>query len=468
MPDGSESELGEVLCSFGCSPQRLDPGPLAIANREVAARQQSGSTAQKSPALLLQSTPEWRRASLSATAHIPAGYTYLAQLMGHDVGSSVSQSSVPRTGRGNAIGAVSALGTRRYNLIDNPLTLETVYGPGPLMLSHLYDPDTKLFRLTKGARLARYYRTSTDPLSADRRPIRALYDERNRDTLMMHELTVAWMQFHNRCARMLLDSHQPFTVYVIVRNHAVRIWHDIVRQDILPRFLHPEIASMQSTPPEWELDESTLLHGLFRAFHAMPLAAYNLGRNGNHNLRSLLKSGFDHSDAETSWSIDWPLFFGEKPGGPKSGLSASVAPELRTPGAPLVVIAMDRDSAGEAQPLRAGNPEIKAALASLPAPWPERLTPEQLAADFNAAFPNAPVMLDADVIRWGPLFQMMMIEAQLHGQKGGFGPLGSALLRGSINGSIDRVLLDPERSAAQNLPRPATMLELIKLVRQEG
>jgi hypothetical protein len=70
------------------------------------------------------------------------------------------------------------------------------------------------------------------------------------------------------------------------------------------------------------------------------------------------------------------------------------------------------------------------------------------------------------MIEWGPLFQSLMIEAQLHGVQGGFGPLGSALLRGSVQGSIDRVRLTTDASGAQNLPRPATMLELIATVKK--
>ncbi|MBU3029901.1 hypothetical protein [Paracoccus marinaquae] len=463
-------------CRFGCGPVPVSPAPrpaprgAATPRAAGAAADDAGVRDRLPPEILLRSNHAWRKTSLQATAHIPSGYTYLGQLMGHDMGSSVPLSSVPHVTRGNVIGAVSVLGPRRYNLIDNPLTLETVYGSGPMMLSHVYDPDTMLFRLTPGARLARVYRGSHDPMSqADNRPIRALYDERNRDTLMLHELAVAWMQFHNLCARRLLASgRKPFEAYAMARAHSVRVWHGIIRDDILARFLHPEIAAMaeDDLPPEWRLDEVTLLHGLFRAFHAMPLAAYDLGRQGMHNLADLLKSGFDVSEAESDWNIDWPLFFGLKPGGPMTGLSASVAPELRAPTTAAAVIALDNSAAAEARPLRPGNAKIEAALALLPAPWPTRLAPLALATEFRARHPDSPVDVTADMIEWGPLFQMIMIEAQLYGQKGGLGPFGSALLRASITGTIDRVVLAPEQEGAGNLPRPATMMKLIELVRE--
>jgi len=468
-------------CPFGCVPgrgrlragrNRAPLAALAMAPDMAAEASPLGASDdrrdidQRKPWILLRSDPQWRAACLSRVAHIPSGYTYLAQLMGHDLGSSVEAASVPWS-RG-AEDDTAATPPVRYNLIDNPLTLETVYGPGPAMLAHVYDPETWLFRLTPGARLARIYARGLNAVSdPDPRPIRALYDERNRDSLMLHELVVAWMQFHNRNARALMaQGIEPYRAYVLARTHAVRCWHRIVTEDLLPRFLHPEIAALPAPPRACELDETTLLHGLCRAFHALPLAAYALGRSGLHNLGTLLKRGYAVSEAETDWRIDWPLFFGARPGGPRSGMSASVAPELRAPVTAAAIIALDTRSAAEARPLRLGNARIGAARAALPGDWPARLTAARLAADFAAAHPEAPVALDADALEWGPLYQFLMVEAQVHGQQGGFGPLGSALLAASVAGSIRRVVMAAEGPREAGLPRPASMLELINLVRE--
>ena len=471
MTDSNQGHLLTQPCRFGCGPAPLRP-PRTRSESPTADTLPPADSAEevRPPVILLQTTHAWRRTCLMRTAHIPAGYTYLGQLLGHDIGSSVPQSTVPHVTRGNAIGAVSILGTSRYNLIDNPLTLETIYGPGPLMLSHLYDPDTLLFRLTPRARLARLYRRRSDSLAdSDSQPIRALYDERNRDTLMLHELAVAWMQFHNLCARQLMEQRvTPLDAYVITRAHAVHVWHGIIRGDILPRFLHPRIAAMadHDLPPEWRLDEATLLHGLFRAFHALPLASYHLGRDGPHNLSELLKSGFEVSEAEATWRIDWPRFFGKKPGGPMTGISASVAPELRAPVTAAAVIAKDHETGIKTETLRAGNRAIRAAIARLPDDWRDRLAPAAMAAEFQARHPDSPAELDAKALEWGPLFQMLMVEAQLYGHDGGLGPLGSALLRASVAGSMDRIVPKDESPDASDLPRPATMLDLIELTRK--
>ncbi|MFT4015201.1 MAG: hypothetical protein QM682_17795 [Paracoccus sp. (in: a-proteobacteria)] len=464
-----------IGCPMGCAPGRIalravppdtraapdqgaDPAPLLPEDdrRHVAPRL---------PEVLEWSTRDWRAACLAQVAHIPSGYTYLAQLMGHDIGSSTPSDAVPY---------VDQAGGRRapfYNLIDNPLTLETIYGPGPSLLAHIYDPETMLFRLTPGARLARIYARGRDSLSdADPRPIRALYDERNRDSLMLHELAVAWMQFHNLCARRLMTQGlDPLTAYCQARAHVVRVWHAVLRDDLLPRFLHPQIAALDpaALPPVWELGETSLLAGLCRSFHGLPLAAYPLGRSGVHNLGKLLKRGYDISEAEAAWQIDWALFFGTLPEGPMTGLSASVASELRAPVRAAAVMALDNDAAVRLDPMRPGSTAIQAAIAALPGDWPARLAPARLAQDFNAAFPASPIRIDTAALRWGPLFQFLMVEAQLHGRLGGFGPLGSALLMASVLGAARRVVLARETRRTAALPRPTGMLDLLNLTRME-
>lgn len=463
MPD----DLPHLMtCPLGaCAPGRSDLHPAPQMNTaRLRATGRPPRLDEVLPRILIDTTPDWRAACLDQVGQIPAGYTYLAQLMGHDIGSSTVADAVPYVARDRGR-------ARRYNLIDNPLTLETVYGPGPSLLSHVYDPETLLFRLTPGARLARLYTRGRDALAdPDPRPIRALYDERNRDTLMLHELTVAWMQFHNRNARQLMaQGASAFSAYCQARAHAVRVWHDILTGDLLPRFLHPDIAALPATglPESWSLDEASLLHGLCRAYHALPLAAYHLGRSGLHNLGKLMKRGYAPSEAETDWAIDWALFLADRPGGPMTGISASVAPELRAPVTATAVIALDLATTQQTFPDRPGGQDTSQAIAALPQPWPQRITPQAMAADFAAAHPQAPVHLDAQVLQWGPLYQFLMVEAQLHGQRGGFGPLGSALLRGSIHDLIGQVVLARETAATQALPRPARMLDLINIVRTE-
>lgn len=459
MPDSYDPFL-QIDCS---------PGAICAAGPPPALPDGRRDPAIYLPRILTGTTPAWRRACLAQVARIPAGYTYLAQLMGHDMGNSVGLDAIPHVPAAPGPAPDRRRPAMRYNQIENPLTLETVYGPGPKLLNHLYDPETLLFRITPGARLARVY-PGVPGLDGRQRgtPIRALYDERNRDTLMLHELTVAWMQFHNRCARALMAAGKsPFLAYALGRAHAVRVWHLILTVDLLPRFLHPRIATLpaDALSPDWELNEPTLLHGLFRAFHALPLAAYPMRGTAAQALGRLMKSGPAPSHAETTdWRIDWPAFLGARAGGPLTGLSASVAPELRMAEA---IAAMDFVTATETFPMRLENPALRRASRALPDDWPDRLTPKRLAEDFATAHPDAPGLPGPGVLKRGPLYLALLVEAQLHGQDGGFGPLGSALLRASVLGSMARVRLAGETLATRALPRPATMLDLIDLARKD-
>lgn len=442
---------GPGYCGQG--PARLTRGLSQVPEPEGDA---TDDIPREPPQTLLIVDPAWRATCLERVGGIPAGYTYLAQLMGHDMGNSVAVDAHPHAAPSGSAPL------RRYNLIENPLCLETIYGAGPLQPGALYDPQTLLFRLQPGvdqAALIAYRPEKEGPVLGD--PIRVLHDERNRDTLMLHELAVAWMQFHNRCARRLAGQG-AWQAHVLARGHVVRVWHRILVDDLLKRFVHPAISGA-GIDPRWVLDETTLLNGLSRAFHALPLDAYPMKESGLHNLCDLMKSGHGKSLAENSWHVDWPLMLGKHAGGPKTGVSASIAGQMRLP---LGAIArMDLASATGANPLRLGHPAIAALVNTLPRDWPKRLTPAQLAQDFSEAFPKAPVTPTAADLSWGPLYQALMVEAQIYGHGGGFGPLGSALLKASVLNAIERVRIAPGGDAVGHLETPETMLELITLAR---
>lgn len=445
-------------------------------------RAAAGTAFPRSAPILTKPAPGWRKMALDATAHIPSGYTYLAQLLGHDMGRSVDAADFPNveateyervlpTATPDARGD----GTRllRYNLIRNPLTLETIYGPVPGMLSHLYDPVTLLFRLREGVNLAEVFEPTAQHTGAvpSLNPIRALYDERNRDTLMLHELAVVWMQYHNQLARRFRAAGtEDRAALSQARNHAVATWHKIIRQDILPAFVHPAIMDLPKAglAREWRLNEITLLHGLFRAFHSLPLASYPLGgKSGRQNLDLLMNFKITQSTAEANWAVDWAVFFGKGDERPLTGISASHDAGLRMPKG--LIGGLDLGSAKKAQPYRPMDGAIKAALASGGGQfWPVADYLQQVMQAFNAQFPGAgATALTVHDLKTGPLYYFLQIEAQVFGQKGSFGPFGSAVLRASIEASLGRVRVGDRLNAKDQNALPATMIELITLVRSE-
>lgn len=213
MPPGKPSD---ALTGLSCG-MVLDEGSIAAALSRLSPELRD-ALPTKSADILTKPNLEWRGECLRKVGHIPSGYTYLAQLMGHDMGFSVPVGSVPHVDQASAtpddpLAVMRPAG--RYNLIRNPFTLETIYGAGPALLSHLYDPQTLLFRLSPyEIRASLQWPQLAADESSPRVPVRALYDERNRDTLMLHELTVAWMQYHNLCAlRLQLEkSRNPMQI----------------------------------------------------------------------------------------------------------------------------------------------------------------------------------------------------------------------------------------------------------------
>lgn len=420
----------------------------------------------------------WRAYCLNTAdkAHIPAGYTYLGQLIGHDMGSSVRMAEMPVTLRG------SAQTRQRFNLIDAPLSLETIYGPGPSMLSHVFDPATLLFRIGSRERISR-------TIGTPGLRIRALYDRRNRDTLMLHELAAIWMKYHNRIATQVAANggFDPAQAYGIARRHVVRAWHRIIRGDFLPHLMDPAVTAMSPGKMALvpELDETTLLHGLFRAFHCMPRSIYQLrrGKSDSHFLHHLLLGPDGSSRAEKDrWSIDWSLFLSDDAGATKTGMTASSSPDLiLSEGKHLRVL--DLKTATETGPLALGNPGLQGWLAQINPNWCDQMSAGALAAGFlafwngyaaghpDAAKSRGKAMdgLDADAMRAMPLYEIIKIEAQLYGLQGRLGPFGSLLLRRSIEASIDRLEFseNPQKAKAPELPElPGSMLELITNLQQ--
>jgi hypothetical protein len=466
-PDTSATvpPISEEPMPLTCSPGRFfcqDPGVMP------AHRQSAQDRTREPPALLLEPDQVWRDACQMQVAHIPAGYTYLMQLLGHDMGHSVPLDMCPATLRGKGARTLGVSPPNRYNLIENPATLETIYGPGPWKLPFLYDPETLLFRVVPTARLAQLFTVgSTSAPGAPTFNLRALYDERNRDTIMLHELAVVWMQFHNHCARILMEqSIPPDEAFARTRAHCVRVWHRIIRDDILPRFIHQDMVNAD-LHPEWALSETTLLSGLFRAFHALPLDSYRRNSKDSHNLGDLMKKGYDTSQAEESrWFIDWLFFLGGAEDSPHAGISVSVSSALQVQSVSLAQ--MDLNTAKVAYPNRMGSRDFSAKWACLPVKWRARITAARLSADFADRFHYAPIRPTEDNLKWGPIYYPLMVEAQLYGHQGGLGPLGSALLRTSVLTTLARVRLPPATKLTATLPFPTTMLCLITATRKSS
>ncbi len=408
--------------------------------------------------------PVRRQVRMSRKAVIPAGYTYFAQLIGHDIGNSVSLDAVPHTTRGSLSTKTKAPQSGRYNLIENPLTLETIYGPGPTLMHHLFDPDTFLFRVE---RMQMNSLVLLGPDGGSDHSIRALYDTRNRDTPFLHRMSVILMKFHNYLARDLRqamgqrDWRDKAQIYAAVRAHMVAVWHDVIAQDFLATFvdqdrLPPKRYRMPS------LDEVTLLHGVFRAFHALPRSAYFMDGQ-KRPLKRLLRRSPKAAVKADGWGLSWQNFFTNTPRGTKTGMTASISPRL-TGRHGLVLSELDLKTAKDTNPLRLGDKTIKKVVKVLDPVDAARLDPATFSEAVNKDFGvlSGPEQMDAKDIERMPLFATLMLEAELYGTHGRFGPLGGLILTHMIEDMVSRVVAPT--SPSDHLPRPTKMFEIIQYV----
>ena len=410
--------------------------------------------------------PVRRKARMAQKAMIPAGYTYFAQLIGHDIGNSVRLGSVPHAMRAPLTAPQAGPPPVLYNLIENPLTLETLYGPGPTLLHHVFDPGTFLFRTSREETTSLQFQ---GPQKERDLSVRALYDSRNRDTTFLHRLSVILMKFHNYIARDIRDARGEIfwnkrgEIYSTARAHVLAVWHDVIRHDFLPTFVDPAClpAARYSMPT---LDDTTLLHGVFRAFHALPLSNYFM----DHQLRALkmvLRQGLAPASLADKWGMDWANFFVQTENPNKTGLSATMSDQL-TGRNGLSLTDLDLSTSRFAQPLRLGDDTIRRAVKVLHPEDAARLEPAAFAQAVNGLFGvnSGPQMLVGKHMKWMPLFATLMLEADLYGTQGRFGPLGGLLLTHMMERLLDRVV--GATPAPYDLARPRTMYEIIQFVEQ--
>ena len=402
----------------------------------------------------------WREACVASKKHIPAGYTYLGQLIGHDMGHSVPITQVPYAVREED----ETCPPKRHNAIENPLTLETLYGAGPRVLPHLYDQETQLFRINRMSVITLAHR-------GDDASVRAIADARNRDVHLLHRITAIMMRYHNRVAEQFYEvlpgdeKSRRHMAFSMARNHVLRSWHSIIRDDFLPWFLDPAVAAM--TEEELRgykvIDAVTTQHGLMRAFHALPRKAYKFPE-----LRDLgglvLRSPMNNEHKLSSWPLDWSLLFDAARDGTKTGISASFSPLFRPRGG-VTIDQLDAATARDLGPQSLDGPDIQAVLARMPAEWSDRLAPATLAQNFTqqVAAPLGFELTEAEVARCH-IHLILMIEAQLYGTNGSFGPLGSLLLRCKIEDAISRVRMVDPSAVAPDLPQPSSFMQIINIV----
>lgn len=260
---------------------------------------------------------------------IPAGFTYLGQFVDHDI----TFDTTPLSERKTDPGAV-------HNFRTPKLDLDSVYGTGPGGMPHLYQrANPNLLLLGRNARsedhLGVLVIPGTTPQFANdlqRNPegFAIIGDPRNDENLLVAQLHVAMLKFHNKVVQHLnvdFDEGRRITTWhyqwIVLNDFVRRLTGDAVLDDVLNnglQFFHYGVDAYM--PIEFAVAAYRLGHSMVREQYDHNRFFGTNGPIGRADLRTLFafsgRSGagipFPLSFEKRiplpdNWIIDWRRFF---------------------------------------------------------------------------------------------------------------------------------------------------------------
>src|SRR4051812_1868616 len=168
--------------------------------------------------------------------HTPRiGFTYFGQFLGHDL-----------THDATPLGGPYAAPEQTPNFRTPVFDLDHVYGNGPVGSPYLYEGEEGAETFKIGQTIPGNYPRDL-PIGHDRILIGDLADKRNLDNLLLRQLHVLFLKFHNEAVRQLRENPDlagsagvPDEGTLFERARRLVCWHYqwIIRHDYLPRVVH--------------------------------------------------------------------------------------------------------------------------------------------------------------------------------------------------------------------------------------
>jgi hypothetical protein len=381
------------------------------------------------------------------------GYTYFGQFVAHDL----TNDSTPLEGP-------YAEPELTPNYRTPSFDLDLIYGGGPATSPFLYEgePGAESFKI--GATTPEGHLRD---LPVEQGKV-LVGDARNLDNLILRQLHVVFLKFHNEAIRQLgsspptisgIDNLGPGTLFE--RAQRLVRWHYqwIIRHDFLPRIVHPGVWNHQegtsSRPPAPGKSYAVPVEfslAAFRFGHSMVRNNYRLNcRQKRVLIGELMARGQMASPIPDDYLIEWGAFFDGLPtSGPTTSsnfIDTSVSLAMHGLSPSIIRLSNSLESPDPSnlpvrtllRGARAGLPsgqEVADALLARGRIKPgDRLTTSQLTDD--TCNHSGSVLREIGLQQNTPLFYYLLKEAEL--TAGGFalGPIGSHIVSDVIQGALE-------------------------------
>jgi hypothetical protein len=418
----------------------------------------------------------------SPDSSIPAGYTYFGQFVDHDI--NFDQTPLARTG---AVDPTATTNNRTPSL-----DLDSLYGGGPEVRPELYEPDGATLRIgvcivSKDAEGVEIPALPNDLLRVARKAV--IGDPRNDENLILAQLHLAFLKFHNTFVAEFRDSFPSLPSHRLfqrAREATVTHYQRIVLRDFLPKiidgnalqfvlsqghrfFLPDQHAHM---PIEFSVAAYRLGHSMIRpaydwnkVFHSLPapkLAEATLERlfEFTQFSGSTLPEDspfFGLGDTlPSNWVADWRLMFEVDGAPPPAGFHVNRARAINTHLAFALKNLPEFLGGGVTDPalislasrnlLRGRMVSLVDGLTAARAVASGGLPHDPLTEDQLRAGPVGPKLAEVGLLDTPPLWYYILREAELQdGER--LGAVGSAIVAETIIAHIRNseisVLSDP-------------------------
>jgi hypothetical protein len=382
------------------------------------------------------------------------GFTYFGQFLGHDL----THDSTPLNGPYHAPEETPNYRTSKFDL-------DHVYGDGPAGSPYLYEGEEGAETFKIGETFPEGYRRDL-PIQHGRILIGDLADTRNVDNLLLRQLHVLFLKFHNEAVRQLQDNsalaetaEMLGTGTLFERARRLVSWHYqwIIRHDYLPRVLHNDAWNYQETRARRKADGNFAVPiefslAAFRFGHSMVRNAYRLNcRQKRVLIDELMALGQKATPIPDDYLVEWGTFFDGLPtsGPPASSsfidTSVSVAMHGLSPGTIRLASALEtvdpsnlpvRTLLRGARARIASGQEIADALVSQERiKMEDKLSTSEIASD--TADLSGSVLKKNGLHDNTPLFYYILKEAELKGAGLTLGPVGSHIVSEVIQGALE-------------------------------